>query len=535
MIPSSRFGFLISACVFLVVLGSFISKNAILESSLSLEVCDNGLDDDNDGLIDLNDPECACKRIDFESMIPNPSFESISCCPTKEAQMECVDSWDQASLATTDYMNECGWTDRTLFAPPRPLPHGAGFLRIVNGHTIDPGDPNNEKIPYKEYAAICLNNPLQKDSIYGLELYLGFIEITISSDINLSVYGSANCENLPFSKNFDCPSKAPEWFLMTSEVIKRDFGGGWKKVRLEFQPDQDIAAIAIGPDCELVEAPQYFYYFIDNIILDELQAFDFQLEELTVPCSPDFVFAVQDRPDYAYQWYKDGIAIVGETAAQLSAMRGEGNYQLRIIHGEECRVSADYPFFLPVPTDTISQTICTGTEFWFNDNLLTEPGIYVDTLTSISNCDSIVTLILRVEDVISDTLAAQILAGATFRAGNRSFTSEGEHQIQLTSEQGCDSLLVLQLSLTNIYFPNAFSPNGDGINETFQIIGAQGEIADLDLSIYNRWGNLIYSGQEWDGTARGQSVPSGVFVYIARITTTEGQELRYGGSVTLIR
>lgn len=505
------------------------------EPALSLEVCDNALDDDNDGLIDLNDPECACKRIDFESMIPNPSFESNSCCPTEEAQMECVDSWDQASLATTDYMNECGWTDRTLFAPPRPLPHGAGLLRIVNGHTVDPGDPNDEKIPYKEYAAVCLNYPLLKDSIYALELYLGFIEANISSDINLSVYGTANCANLPFSENFECPSNAPEWVLLTSEVIKRDFGGGWKKVRLEFQPDQDIAAIAIGPDCEMFESPQYLYYFLDNIVLDEVQAFDFQLQDVTVPCSPDFVLAVQDKPDYAYQWYKNGIAIVGETAAQLSAMQGEGNYQLRIIQGEECRVSTEYPFFIPVLTDTISQTICTGTEFWFNDKLLTEPGIYVDTLNSTSNCDSIVTLILRVQDVISDTLQAQILAGSTFKAGNRSFIAEGEHQIHLTSKQGCDSLLVLQLSLTNIYFPNAFSPNGDGINETFQIFGAQGEIAHIDLSIYNRWGNLIYSGQEWDGTARGRPASSGVFVYIARITTHLGEELTYGGSVTLIR
>ena len=45
------------------------------------EICENGRDDDRDGLIDLNDPDCACAVIQPKSLIPNPSFEEFSCCP----------------------------------------------------------------------------------------------------------------------------------------------------------------------------------------------------------------------------------------------------------------------------------------------------------------------------------------------------------------------------------------------------------------------------------------------------------------------
>ncbi len=38
------------------------------------EICDNAIDDDNDGLIDLNDSDCACEMVSLESIIPNPSF-----------------------------------------------------------------------------------------------------------------------------------------------------------------------------------------------------------------------------------------------------------------------------------------------------------------------------------------------------------------------------------------------------------------------------------------------------------------------------
>ncbi|MFT5166836.1 MAG: hypothetical protein ACI8P3_002068 [Saprospiraceae bacterium] len=93
------------------------------------EICDNAIDDDNDGLIDLNDPDCEYEIIEPVSLIPNPSFEDMNCCPSNRSQLNCTDSWIQASEPTTDYLHTCGWMGWDDFPPPLPFPDGQGRRR----------------------------------------------------------------------------------------------------------------------------------------------------------------------------------------------------------------------------------------------------------------------------------------------------------------------------------------------------------------------------------------------------------------------
>jgi gliding motility-associated-like protein len=71
-----------------------------------------------------------------------------------------------------------------------------------------------------------------------------------------------------------------------------------------------------------------------------------------------------------------------------------------------------------------------------------------------------------------------------------------------------------------LHVPNAFTPNGDNLNETFQIrIGESCEVISFDLKIFDRWGRLIHQADEylpsqaWDGTADGQPAKQGVYMY----------------------
>src|SRR5690554_4135249 len=81
------------------------------------EICDNGIDDDGNGLIDLNDTACDCEGFgvpqNIPSLIPNPSFEDRNCCPSSFSQLSCADTWIQATTATSDYFN-CGYTSLLL-------------------------------------------------------------------------------------------------------------------------------------------------------------------------------------------------------------------------------------------------------------------------------------------------------------------------------------------------------------------------------------------------------------------------------------
>jgi gliding motility-associated-like protein len=87
--------------------------------------------------------------------------------------------------------------------------------------------------------------------------------------------------------------------------------------------------------------------------------------------------------------------------------------------------------------------------------------------------------------------------------------------------------------------PNAFSPNGDGFNEFFQFF-TKGIRQILSVDIYNRWGERVYTledtqGEPWDGTYKGEAQGIGVFVYVIRGETYDGDVLQETGNVTLLR
>ena len=92
----------------ILLIGSLIFSS----SAFSQEICNNGIDDDGDGLIDLNDAvDCNCTPISTSgpSLIPNSSFENMACCPSSYSQVNCASGWVQATDATSDYMNTCGF------------------------------------------------------------------------------------------------------------------------------------------------------------------------------------------------------------------------------------------------------------------------------------------------------------------------------------------------------------------------------------------------------------------------------------------
>jgi gliding motility-associated-like protein len=91
----------------------------------------------------------------------------------------------------------------------------------------------------------------------------------------------------------------------------------------------------------------------------------------------------------------------------------------------------------------------------------------------------------------------------------------------------------------SFYVPNAFTPNGDGINDIFN--GKGEEIVDFSMIIFDRWGNLIYSTDDkdtgWDGRANGGSEIAQNDVYVYKITLHDfrGNRHNYEGSVTLVK
>jgi gliding motility-associated-like protein len=115
------------------------------------------------------------------------------------------------------------------------------------------------------------------------------------------------------------------------------------------------------------------------------------------------------------------------------------------------------------------------------------------------------------------------------------------------NEDGCRSQatrtywIVGPADSVNVAIPNAFSPNGDGINDEWTIFAPS--MKKQTVEIYGRWGHRVYLQQveglleyiRWDGTYLNQPVPEGVFVYKYSGTTISGIETNQVGTVTIIR
>ncbi len=87
-----------------------------------------------------------------------------------------------------------------------------------------------------------------------------------------------------------------------------------------------------------------------------------------------------------------------------------------------------------------------------------------------------------------------------------------------------------------LHVPNAFTPNGDGINDTFFVYAYN--VKDFEMEIFNRWGESMYRTQNpragWDGTFKGEACPSGVYLVIIRYSGNTLQR-KYVTSLTLLR
>ena len=117
------------------------------------------------------------------------------------------------------------------------------------------------------------------------------------------------------------------------------------------------------------------------------------------------------------------------------------------------------------------------------------------------------------------------------------FLDGGAYTVTLVVASGLsctDTARVEVLVLDDIFHaPNAFSPNGDGVNDEFlpSVLGAQ----EYELLIYDRWGSVLFSSRDRTQGWSGNDSPTGVYTYQVRYSTVRSANRLYMGSVTLVR
>ncbi len=123
----------------------------------------------------------------------------------------------------------------------------------------------------------------------------------------------------------------------------------------------------------------------------------------------------------------------------------------------------------------------------------------------------------------------------------KTFTVKEAGIYSVTITNVCDTITrTMEVTERNchFFFPTAFSPNGDGLNDYARLVGDVSVVDDFTLRIYNRWGEAVYqsndAGKGWDGYYKGQKAEVGTYYYLVRYKY-DGEEELLKGDLLLVR
>jgi gliding motility-associated-like protein len=213
--------------------------------------------------------------------------------------------------------------------------------------------------------------------------------------------------------------------------------------------------------------------------------------------------------NYAYTWSN------GATGSFISGLIS-GSYSVVATDQNGCTASAQV---------AVSSTSASGVSLIANDTLL-EFGDSATLQVLGAN-----TYLWAPPDGLSCTNCPSVIASPL---------ASTLYQVTGVDISGCGYLLNVKLEvdieLNEIFVPDAFSPNSDGINDK---VFVRGSIKEFSFSVFNRWGEVVFRTQNqstgWDGTFRGKELEVGVFVYYLSGTDAAGNAFNKKGNISLVK
>lgn len=128
------------------------------------------------------------------------------------------------------------------------------------------------------------------------------------------------------------------------------------------------------------------------------------------------------------------------------------------------------------------------------------------------------------------------------------FTESGAFVIELnisfvhgtdTLEFVMDSPFTVNVSESQLEFPNAFSPNGDGINDIFKAKEGYKSIVSFEAAVFSRWGKKLYEWRDldggWDGRSGGHDVPDGAYYLVVKARGADGRNYHIKKVINILR
>ncbi|TXF91175.1 T9SS type B sorting domain-containing protein [Neolewinella aurantiaca] len=258
--------------------------------------------------------------------------------------------------------------------------------------------------------------------------------------------------------------------------------------------------------------------------------------DLVEGCTPLTVNITEElttEPGVGFRWTFGDTTIISTTAETAYTFHEGGEYEVSatLVYSPVCEVTATLPAAIRVNQSPVA-------------DFLTTP-------TRLTNLEGSAVFSDRSEGMITEWYWD--VAGLTSSDGPEArydFTSAGEYDVflEVTDAAGCSDSIrqaVTVLPDAKVYLPTAFSPNFDGINDQFQP-GIAGRVTDYELSIFNRWGGVVFTSSDqnilWDGRGNdGEPADVGTYLFVLTYRAEDGAgtttttPVSVSGSITLLR
>lgn len=445
-----------------------------------------------------------------QNLVPNPGFDELTQCPSDGDQLIFAKPWISPSNGTPNIHNKCA----TNFS--FGVPFGGQYVdsyqqpRSGNGYAgIEVYSNVNIPKGSSEYLEAPLIKPLENGKKY-------YIEFNVSPDITpIAFFGYTDAIGLAFSESFYYKKLGlMEPLPLTPAIENRGKvitdTAGWTRISGcytakggenyaiigNFRSTQETVVEFVNPTY-----PFNSYFYVDDVLI---QAFD-PLPDTLLLCDGQSKSYNAAFLDATYQWNtgsKDSVFTI----------QSDGIYSVEATLGQ-CTLR-----------DTIH---VLGTH---------EKGSFPKD-----------TVICKDEPLI---LSAPLMGEYAWSDGSKnkelSVKTSGIYELTVTNECG---LFFFSTNVTakdcacNIYVPNAFSPNSEGVNNMLEVFfGCDFEYKILHFGIFDRWGNLVYAASDneaikWDGLFKSKLVSNGLYTWFLEyevIRNGVAQKLLKHGEVTVV-